>query len=734
MDSLVAQIKENADRALDSLGQENGIKDILFQILTLISRSNQKDQLALKVSQAVVNSMFATSESPLCREVLSLLLEKLCSLSIVARKDVVWWLVYALDSRKFNVPVIRSLLEVNLIQSSKLDTVLVVAMKNNMEGALQFAVNLLRDVILSEKPLFMRSDFVQTLTYLRTVDCDITNSFFQDFEKANILPVNEVRSATNKERMLLVFTEWVKLLQRVPSDDVKVAVFISQMIEKGVLSETNNVIEFTKAALELSVGSFKESDPTSEVFTATDAFSKLIVNLLVLQDFSEVDRSSYFKLIFSVITFVFSEDQGKTENTFNERPYFRLFSSLLCDWEDVSSHNFVKVEDQRCRAQLVEFNKEFYRVIASFLHAYQPIAFPGFSFAWITLISHRMFLPKMLRLPEKAGWSQLVLLFTDLLKFMAQYTKKQDVPDAVSVVYKGALRVFLAVANDAPEFLVENHYELLNNLPHVYMQLRNVVLSAFPKHVSIPNPYNPKLSIDTVKICDQPPNVFYDPVHDLKTLKKPVDNYLRIPSASLSRTISSNVFRSEYEKDNGIGFDTVSVDVKLINAIVLHVGIEAALEKQRTTANAVFNVKSSYYTLLADLLNDGTTEVRFHVVQAIANQLRYPNAHTQWFNYVLKNFFNSEEWGENKTEIQEIIVRTLLERIVTNKPHCWGIIVTFTDLLKSTECSLMDLPFVKDVPEVELIIKHLSKYIVKTEETTNEQQNERAPAEIASRA
>lgn len=120
MDNLVAQIKENADRELETLGQENTIKDILFQILSLISRSNQKDQLALKVSQAVVNSMFATSESPLCREVLSLLLEKLCSLSIVARKDVVWWLVYALDSRKFNVPVIRSLLEVQLINPSKL--------------------------------------------------------------------------------------------------------------------------------------------------------------------------------------------------------------------------------------------------------------------------------------------------------------------------------------------------------------------------------------------------------------------------------------------------------------------------------------------------------------------------------------------------------------------------------------------------------------------------------------
>lgn len=111
--------------------------------MTFIAKSAQKDQLALKVSQAVVNSLFATSESSLCREVLSLLLEKLCSLSLVARKDVVWWLVYALDSRKFNVPVIRSLLEVNLIDATELDNVLVTAMKNSMENSTDFAMQLI---------------------------------------------------------------------------------------------------------------------------------------------------------------------------------------------------------------------------------------------------------------------------------------------------------------------------------------------------------------------------------------------------------------------------------------------------------------------------------------------------------------------------------------------------------------------------------------------------------------
>ncbi|SCU77333.1 LAMI_0A00760g1_1 [Lachancea mirantina] len=712
MDNLVDQIKESSDQQLQGTAQQKSIKDIISQILNFILRSNQKDQLALKVSQAVVNSLFATSESPLCRDVLSLLLEKLCSLSVVARKDVVWWLVYALDSRKFNVPVIHSLLDVNLISTSELDSVLVVAMRSSMENAMSFAISLIEELILSDEPLFMRSDFVKTLTYLKNSSEENAVAFFDKYDDAKILPVKKSARITKAEKTALVFTEWVKLIQRLDGDDETVLEFIRQMIEKGVLQDSNGFICFMKSALELSVNSFKESDPTSEVFIAIDSLSKLLIKLICLLDFKQSSREEFLSLMFSVVTLVFSEDQGRNDTSFNERPYFRLFSSLLCDWEALRGHKFVKIKDPACRKELVNFDESFYNIFASFLHVYQPIAFPGFAFAWITLLSHRMFLPRMLRLPNKAGWSKLLLLFTDLLNFMAHYTKRTETHDAVTVVYKGALRVILAVSNDVPEFLVENHYELLNNIPPIYMQLRNIILSSAPTKVVIPDPYDPNIELHDIEACQVPAAIFYDPVQDLKGLKKPVDNYLRIPSSSLMRTILSGLFRTELELDTGIGYETTNVDVKLINAITLHVGIEAALEKDRTSANAIFNTKSSYFTLFKGLITEGSTELKFHVIQAIANQLRYPNAHTLWFNYVIKNLFYSDEFEEQQHDVQEIIIRTVLERIITNKPHCWGIVVTFVDILKSDSSSLADLSFIKDVPEIELIIKNLSKHII----------------------
>ncbi|AGO10565.1 AaceriABR112Cp [[Ashbya] aceris (nom. inval.)] len=724
MDRLVLHIKENADKKLSDLGSDNAIKETIYQILTFIARSAQKDQLALKVSQAVVNSLFGTSESVLCREVLSLLLEKLCSLSIVARKDVIWWLVYALDTRKFNVPVIRALLEVNLIDIAELDAVLVTAMKNSMDGAIKFAMDLIRDTTLSNNPILMRLDFVCTLEYLRLFDLEETRAFFKEFEESKILPVAKTTKATKKERIWLVFTEWVKLLQRVSSDDVVTTVFMRQLMDRGVLDSSDKTIEFVKASLELAVSSFKESDPTGEVFTAVDALSNLIARLLYLQDFGQSSRAEYLNLIFSTVTLVFAKDHEVNDLTFNERPYFRFFSSLLCEWESLRGHNFIKIKDEQCRNELLAFDTEFFNTFASFLHCYQSIAFPGFAFAWITLISHRMFLPNVLRLPNNAGWHSCVLLLSDLLKFLSQYIKKEETSDAVSVVYKGTLRIFLAIANDVPEFLVQNHYELINHVPRSCIQLKNIILSAFPKKMLLPDPYRTDLELDRLELCEQPPKVFYDPVQDLKNLKKPVDNYLRIPSASLIRTVSAGVLRSEYEYEAGIGYDINTVDVKLINAIVLHVGIEAAVEKQKTSFNAVFSTNSTYYTLLSSLISEGSIEVKFHVIQAMVNQLRYPNAHTHWFNFVLRNMFTSDQWGDQTLEVQEIIIRSLLERIITSKPHCWGVVFTFVGLLRMDDIKLQELPFIKDTPEMKLIFQNLSKYLVSSASSNDKQLHE----------
>ena len=88
------------------------------------------------------------------------------------------------------------------------------------------------------------------------------------------------------------------------------------------------------------------------------------------------------------------------------------FSSLLSTWCDAS------VLDEEVTVNL---DVEFYNYLGELFNALQPIVLPGFTFAWISLISHRMYLPKLLELPERKGYATLVKLLSSALKFQQIY-------------------------------------------------------------------------------------------------------------------------------------------------------------------------------------------------------------------------------------------------------------------------------------------------------------------------
>jgi CCR4-NOT transcription complex subunit 1 len=58
-------------------------------------------------------------------------------------------------------------------------------------------------------------------------------------------------------------------------------------------------------------------------------------------------------------------------------------------------------------------------------------------------------------------------------------------------------------------------------------------------------------------------------------------------------------------------------------------------------------------------------EGRYHIFNAMANQLRYPNSHTHYFYCVLLTLFADAE----SEAVQELITRVLLERLIVHRPH-----------------------------------------------------------------
>ena len=88
---------------------------------------------------------------------------------------------------------------------------------------------------------------------------------------------------------------------------------------------------------------------------------------------------------------------------------------------------------------------------------------------------------------------------------------------------------------------------------------------------------------------------------------------------------------------------------------------------------------------------------RYLFLNAIANQLRYPNSHTHYFSCALLSLFAET----NAEAIQEQITRVLLERLIVNRPHPWGLLITFIELIKNPTYNFWKHEFVHCAPEIE---------------------------------
>lgn len=707
---LLAEVSETK---LSDLSKEHRITVLVNQTLQIAQSNALKfPELLLKAAQYAVNCLFTqANDNPMSNEIYVVILDKLCEFSPSTAKDVTWWLVQSSDQRKFNMPVIFSLLKVQLVQPIKLDgSVSKLINESQNPVVVKFAATLLINVFSFEdfRPIALRSEFGLTLDALSKYIGEDNEEHREAKETRDklfeLLSTKKLDSSNLYFQVGYVFAEWVKLVTHGEKTDSLQDQFIENLYETEILSNPEYFHAFFKAAIEISVTAFAtEHDfrtrTQHETYLAVDALAMLIVKIVLKIDNGE-DAIEYLRKVISIVMLSLTNDHEAAKN-WNERAYFRFFSSLLASWSDAS------IYDSEATIQL---DVQFYQFVAEVLNSLQPLVYPGFTFAWISLAAHRLLLPNLLELPENQGYNSVIRLLTAILKFQSVYSNNLH-NDVINVIFRAINRIFVGLHHDYPEFLIQCHYLLITAIPRSYIQLRGIVLSATPHNVTVTDPFTPGLKVNRLPEINESPTVHYKPVEDLAKvgLRKPVENFLRIPAPTLMRTIYAGMKLNHPKEVHDFGVDVVHYNVKLINALVLHIGISAVADLPKNLRG--FNTKSSQVSLLIDLMNYGLHEYQFHLINAIANQLRYPNSHTHWFVSTILHFFGSSAIWTSPSggyEVQELITRVLLERTLVNKPHQWGILIVFTELIKNDDLGFFDLDFVKNAaPECKNIFEAL---------------------------
>merc|ERR1719331_2430268 len=150
-----------------------------------------------------------------------------------------------------------------------------------------------------------------------------------------------------------------------------------------------------------------------------------------------------------------------------------------------------------------------------------------------------MFMPKLLLAKAQKGWPHLQRLLVDLIKFLQPYLSGAELSSPVRMLYRGALRVLLVLLHDFPEFLCDYHFSFCDAIPIPCVQIRNLILSAFPRNMKLPDPFMPNLKVDLLPDIKVAPRILSNYIATLLQLhlKSDVDNFLRTRDQRLLETI-----------------------------------------------------------------------------------------------------------------------------------------------------------------------------------------------------
>lgn len=508
------------------------------------------------------------------------------------------------EESRYNLDAAELLISSNFINLTQFDMTLSQLMDNgNNFSAVAFAMQLVQHYFIDDRPnpLITENDFYNTIDLLvrlsghhrapeglpHLIDMlRIANDpNTMAFDRANAGPTQHIHSGilqvrSNEfndppgmaDKVEYLLKDWVTIYhtQSVSRDPMKTfSLFVNKLNLYGILKTDDLITRFFRQATQLCIDLVYRNlnDPSSspqqtksKIFHWIDAFVRLIALIVKCsgENSNTTTKINLLNKILGIIVGVLLQDQEQHGTSFQQLGYHRLFIML-----------FLELSAPESILENISLN-----VVTAFCHTYhilRPSIAPTFCYSWLELISHRVFIGRILALiPQQKGWSMYSQLLLDLFKYLAPFLRNAELAKPVQLLYKGTLRVLLVLLHDFPEFLCDYHFGFCDVIPSNCIQMRNLILAAFPRNMRLPDPFTPNLKVDMLNEIATAPRIFTNYVASIQPaiFKKDLDSYLkaRAPVTFLSE------LRGHLQISNTAGS---KYNVPLMNALVLYVGTQA---------------------------------------------------------------------------------------------------------------------------------------------------------------
>ena len=173
--------------------------------------------------------------------------------------------------------------------------------------------------------------------------------------------------------------------------------------------------------------------------------------------------------------------------------------------------------------------------------------------------------------------------------------------------------------------MAQFHYSFICSLPDHAIQLKNIILYAFPENTKVmPDPFALHLNIRLENERDPEILSNFEASLSINNLKGDLENFFRTRSDELLDIICTKMMQS-VERLNGRDVPSNAV----INAIVLYI-LKRGPENQ---------MEETFEKIICQL--DDVTRICF--INSTVNELRYPNSHTFQVCLILTKIYKRSE-------------------------------------------------------------------------------------------
>ncbi len=159
------------------------------------------------------------------------------------------------------------------------------------------------------------------------------------------------------------------------------------------------------------------------------------------------------------------------------------------------------------------------------------------------------------------------------------------------------MKLFLLLLHDFPEFLTEYCFLLSELIPFKAVQLRNIILSAFPVKITpIPDPCNANLKLETLNDILKPVcSITATDLFEKIPFKKDLDNFfLTRNPGDFHNDLRGYMISINAEKQ-------IVYNTTLINVLTLYIGHTAIQAIKTLTLSTVSN--SPFYDIFQNLIH-----------------------------------------------------------------------------------------------------------------------------------